>query len=412
VYVAVYTGDAPPGMPKSNVDGWTDLKMSAGSAISQLLAGIQDIGDGFIEMFTGDFWSGLGQFLAGIGEAIVGLVVSIVLVIVIIIVQVLSWIWDGLVAFGCWIAGLFGYDCDGTPHYYKHTLFSSHPCAEGGVFLNGFMVQKPIGYVYNEETNATVPLFQYAKIGENGEILGYVLSKSGTLTESNGHPLEPLGLLGYLSSTSTPNNTPMDAVLAGKDIEIAGGTLGYIENYKSNGTRLLWMFMDVNNKTYLSRDQCAGTKSFPFALSGGDKPFFWVYTRQYIVGYIYQNEQERSIPLFRFYDKEHQTFYPTTNITEGFEKGYQYSGLIGYLDLPQFRPPSPKAAYAPAPACKEGEVFIYRYRNRNTGDYTIEISERMGHDFEDGTKLGCISTCPTNCTVPLWVFTTQEIRKE
>jgi len=411
VYVAVYRGDAPAGMPESNVDGWTGLKMNAGSAISQFLVGIQDIGDGFIEMFTGDFWSGLGQFLTGIGEAIVGLVVSLVLLIVTIIVQVLTWIWEGLVAFGCWIASWFGYDCDGTPHYYKHTLFSSHPCAEGGVFLNGFMVQKPVGYVYNEEKEGTAPLFQYAKMSNSGEILGYVVSKSGTLTESDGHPLELLGLLGYLYSTPTPNSTPMEEVLAGRDIEIVG-TLGYIENYKTEETRLLWMFADANNKTYLSRDQCAGTKSFPFALSGGDKSFFWVYTRQYIVGYIYQNEQERSIPLFRFYDRGHQTFYPTTNLTEGFEKGYQYSGLIGYLNLPQPPRSLPTTAYMQSAVCKDGEVFIYRYRNRNTGDYTIETSERMGPDFEDGTKLGCINTCPTNCTMPLWIFTTQEIRKE
>ncbi|MBN2127236.1 MAG: C39 family peptidase [Candidatus Diapherotrites archaeon] len=402
-YIAFYQGTPPAGMPEGNVEGWTSLKMSTAESISQFMVGIQDIGDGFIEMFTEDFFGGLGKLILGIGKAIWNLVVAIVQFVIALIVELFKWLWDVLKAIGCWFYELFGGSCDKTPYYYEHTMFSSHECGESGVFLNGFLLRESAGYVFKElQSSDSQPLFLYKMVSKKGEGINYVASVN-PLTEFMGNKVVKVNNLGY--SSIVPKEIDLGIVFSDANI-LVDGSIGYGFSKGDENKALLWTFTDIDFNGFASLDQCAGTRSFPFALSGGSDTIYWIYNRNKIYGYINKNEPLHGIPLFRFYDQKHQTFYPTTDLNEGINKEFSYSSLVGYLYsevLPLTMTHVPSEG-----VCAEGKTRLYRYQNLKTHDYFLSTEMLSSTDLNFEGKLGCIDLCPSKCTVPLWEYKAQE----
>ncbi len=408
VFVAFYKGSPPSGMPSSNVDSWVGLKMSTSASLSQFMVGIQDFGNGFVEMFTEDFFHGLGRVFVGLGKAVWNLVTTVVQFIVALIAQLFDWLWGALKTIGCWIYGLFGGSCEHVS-FHEHSLFSSSECGESSVFLNGFVLNKPIAYISKVQKQGFKPLFLYKLIKKDGELKQYLVSNK-VVEEFSGFKAIKTNLLGFVSEQQGVGSIDLTLFLKDNNV-LVDGSIGFGFDSWDENKVLLWSFLDSKARGFVSTNPCAKTKSFLFALSGKDDVLYWVYTRNKILGYVSLNESTTtSKPLFRFYDSKHQTFYPTLDLNEGINKGYSFSGLIGFIS--GGKPINTQSFYSTEFVCNDSQKPLYRYQNTKTKDYFLTTELLNNTDFNLEKKLGCIDSCPTKCTTPLWEYKTQEIKKD
>ncbi len=410
LYIAFYVGSKPAGMPEGNVDSFTNLKLNTAASISQFLVAFQTMGDGFADLFSNGDFSAIWDIFVGFVETIFYAVVSIVEFLISLVVQIFSWIVDALEIAWCWFIGLFGFDCEGTPHFYKKTFFSSDSCGESAVYPNGLVLEKALGYMSETSGPEKVPIYVYLKTNKNGNIQHYIISSDSSYDEKEDNVVFA-EFLGYTSKAYVPYSIELSKLIDTSTVVIKGN-LGYLPRYKTDDySKLVWLVKDLNtaNKAeFLTAKLCANSRTFPVVLTTKGDPVVKPYTRDQILGYVYINEDDNVIPLYRFYDNKNRAFFVTNSLMEGINKSYSFSAVIGYLHNKTLAP----TVSAMIKTCPKNETTLYRYYDKKNKIYILSTSHLQNSNYEDETFLGCIRTCPTECTMPLWVYVNQEIKKE
>ncbi len=405
VYVAVWMGDKPQGLPTSNIDAGQKIifKISKFTSKAHEILGtglkfwhqgfylpaiIYIVGGAFTELFA---WitAGLAWLVKAIGEAF-------------------KWlgrkIWEGLKKFGC---KLFGVGCPETKLYYYY-YYSQSPTADTPYLINGMIREIALGYLYAEPGNDRTPIYEYQLINpRTRKIIGYRISTNPDepVTLNADTHQYPIGLLGYALTTqpTTPSVRLGEDCLKPYNIQYEDSVKNlYLPLYHQENSNILWLFNATGGVYFLSTDIAAGTQTFPYTVvdKDGDTDLFHL-SREYIIGYIPYNPVEGTKPLIMVYDPDETEFFLTTDLNEE-PKGLPpvremvFIKIVGFIFTEQ----------------KPGTVPLYKYYAKERGaDYLFTTKEIQDDNFELKGVIGYIYEMKTPCSTELWLYCYRRAKK-
>jgi len=399
VYVAICNRPASSDMPPSNAGAAERLYMWV---VEGLSANLDAWGTAIRDIESGNF----GQVVVGLLE-LIGAAASSLAYLGFVLLPTLigsyivkglkiafEWIGEQLRALGCkW----FGWGCHTKKEYFFY-FYSRSPTCESNNLVNDMIKQEAVGYIFKDTGEGRVPIYEYAMLDATSHaVTGYFISTNPDLGELvPDHPelrRYYFATLGYALTAEIPGVpcNKLDASVQGVGYDESIFNL-LIPQYYSNGSRALWLFTSTtSNCRFLSTDEDAGTRTFPYVAI--DETGFH-FTRDYIVGYIHYNQLPGTVPLFRFYDKEEDEFYLTTNLEESPKelrpvKEMVFSGVVGYIFQEQ----------------KPGTVPLYRYYASERGaDYLFTTKEITSDNFTKEAIIGYVYPYKEECTTELWLF--------
>ncbi len=371
------------------------ILMSAGQIINDI-AGVLDVktlftdplewlknlGNLFLDIFEsmGDFFEAVGEAIASFFEAI----------------------GDFFKDVGC---ALFGWGCPKEVVRWKHAL-SLDPCGETIVFINGFLKEKPVGYIFTEPPSNSVEIYLYGSKTPNtdGYSWHYYLVSGDVTDFLQAYVL--MGFLGYSSETDPGGYVNLTKVARDADMYLGGVdgipdySLGFIPSVNcvncdfAHKAVILWMMVSAGEKSIkiVSTDPCLYTRTFLFSPLKG-------YSRDMVLGYVFNNEAPGTVPLYRFYNPDTEDYYSSTNPEP--EDGYLLTGIVGYI-YPTNAPKPP------------GTVALYSFWNEKSRDH-MESTD-MYAEGKEGYELvgivGYIFESHRPCTIPLWRYCLRYVTKE
>ena len=406
VYIAVWTGETPEGLPPSNVDAGQSFILG----VIRFTSIAHDILGNGVELWHKE------HYLASIYVIFTGVVTEALAWIVAGITWLgkaawegIKWlankIWDGIKWLGCKV---FGLGCPERKLYYYY-YYSTSPTADSPFISNEMTKEVAVGYIYSEPNGDREPLYEYQVIDQaTMEIIGYMVSTNPDEPERTptGEIQHLIGLLGYALKTqpATPSIKLGSDCLKLYKIEYKPEVENlYILAYKEEDTCMLWLFKQPENISFLSPDPAAGAQTFPYMLldKKGHEDIF-LFTRDYMIGYIPYNQIPETKPLIRVYDPDKKEFYLTTDLEEEPEglkpvKEMVFTGIVGFIYTDQ----------------KPGTIPLLKYKTKEKGAKYIFTTIQLPTDkFALVDTIGYIYRTKTDCTVELWLYCYRRVKEE